>query len=386
MLDRLVKPKDLADRSLEERIDFIQEKIGLSDEDIENIQTHKSKELNHNTYDTIIEASEIIYSVMKEQGHSKQFSLTHLTGSIIAPLILKEENHRKSTSIINNIILKNLKSEREELSKTYNCKISTPTILRKNIFEQIEGKPFLINAEESKKIYGPKVKFSDFDLLRGIKLPKLGIKEGILMGLLTSAGALEYHSAKRTHKIVFGFSKQRDNEFYMETIYPIIQNSFQIYTEQSQKEKEFMRRIEINSSAAYSLFKDYLGMSHTLKNRRLIDFSKLPSTIFKEDKHDVQKAYFSGILAGKFRINTYNGKYQAQGGINNQENPQLLKDIQKLASKYEIQSKLVNNNTRLAFSIKSTEKILKDTFYKNKKIDFTYKGLLINNYEINKLK
>ena len=384
MLDRLVKPKDLTELNLDERIDFIQEKINLKEEDMVLIETFKENP-NYTLFDATMEVSEIIYKTMVENGYSKRYSLTHLTGSIIAPLITKEQDHRIASSLINNTILKHFKNEREELSKNYCCKVSTPTILRKTIFEEIEGKPFLLNIEESKKLYGEKIKFSDFDLLRGIKLPKIGIEEAILLGIATTAGSLDHSKTKSTHNVVFGFSKKRDDEFYTQTVQKIIENSFQIYNETTQIGKNLKRRIELSSTAIHSLFKDYLGMSEKLKDRRTINISKLPTKILKENKRTIEVAYLSGLLSGKLRINKNNAKGRPQGGINSIDNPSLLYDIQKLTDKYNIETIIVNNNTRLAFNPEAMKKIINNKFYKNKNFDYEYKGLLLNLHKIKKL-
>lgn len=384
MKTRLLQPKELREENLETRIDIVQKIFGIKDSEIEQLNSERKL---HGTKIRIIESAKLAYIALTRQGIEKSTALMHITGSLIESLIGMENNYKISSEAINKGINQYFKSERDELSKEVGTKINSPTVLRKIIYEELEGKNMLLNAKETVQIWGPGIEFSDNDLARGIKIPRIGLEQAILYGVATSGATIE-NGKEGVHTIHFNYFGEEEKKWMFETIIPIIEDSFKVQKNSMLRNgngQDFgtgrNRPITIHSKVIQQFFSEYMGFSKTIEQRHLLNLKKICNNQRTASKEELKEAYLAGILAKRMPI-AKNGK-NYQGKITLTKNPKLAKEISQYSIDQGYENRLVGQGTKVVFPINTLYKLTENTTLDS--LELKNKGLLIRPDQYNKL-
>ncbi|MBN1175766.1 hypothetical protein JXA48_03910 [Candidatus Woesearchaeota archaeon] len=384
MKTKLLQPTDLKEHNLETRLNIIQNTFGISDSEIENI---KGERKPHGTKNRVIEAAELTYIALTRQGIEKATALMHITGSLIESLIGTEDNYQISSESINKGINQYFKSERNTLNSEMGIQVNSPTVLRKIVYEEIEKKDMLLNAKETIQIWGPSLQFSDNDLARGIKIPKIGLEQAIMYGIATAGATIE-NGKEGVHTVYFNYFGEEEKEWMIETIIPIIENSFKVQKDailRNGNGQDFgtgrNRPLTIHSKVIQQFFSEYLGFSKLIEQRNLINLKKICNNQRDASREEIQQAYLAGLLAKRMPVAKNGKKYQ--GKITLTKNHILAKEISEYSINEGYYNRLVGKGTQIVFPQDTLYKLSTNTSLDQ--INIPHKGLLLRKEQYLKL-
>jgi hypothetical protein len=115
--------------------------------------------------DTILLAAQEIYNEALAQGLEKHLALSRISVDAIAVVA------QTSRGAVGTTLGRMYVQSRETLGAQGIEDITNTALLRVAVFESKHGKSLVLNFTEARKTWGPEVRFTKYDLLRGIKLP-----------------------------------------------------------------------------------------------------------------------------------------------------------------------------------------------------------------------
>lgn len=387
MHDRLISPKEFDRKSSLDRLEIVMEKLGVTLEDVELINQYPKV-----SFEAIENTFQIVYKRLREKGNSKQFSLEHLTASIVEPLLSTDEDYINSRDLLGSTIWYLYKGYAKELSTNIKVEVNAPTYLRANTYMNFENEFLLLNIKKTRETWGPKIKFSDADLLKGTKISRIGINQAILMGYATMGGNISEDHKKSSYGIRFHFSPKEESEFNQEIILSIIQKTFNTLKGTSGKSPDEFR---INSLLVQNFFSEFLGYADTFKERTLLDADKLYNEhqgAFDLSLIEFKKGYFIGAQANRIRSKKQNGYFIAT--MHAHDNPDINRKFHKLSNELGYPCTITADGKRVLYGKENFMTLAKDTFLEdmhfgydkdNKKI-WQNLGTFINPVQIEKVK
>lgn len=378
MTDRLVKPKELRELGVKDQVNLLVNRLNLDSTQVELIQGLSDTE-------SIIEAGIIVYKGIRELGHSKKLALSHISGSMLSPIISNNNNYDMGKEFTQNEIWYSFRDEVKEFYIEHEVELNSPTMLRREIYQRVEGKELAANIIATKKIWGKQIEFSDLDLLKGIKIKPINLEHAILLGISTLGLGLNHNYSKSHFEATYTIGQEQEKAMFGEIAIPIMQENFNVLTNGDSVRKED-RRIRIHSQLIHSYFKHGLRFSDTLNNRQLVDFNKIPKAALDEEITNIEKAYMIGLMAKKLRVSQQGsvGKQFYQADINLRQNARLLGQIKELAKQLGYETTISTKTPRLKFGKYSFPLLIQDKFIDKQNIGYKHKGLLINPYQIGK--
>ncbi len=426
MDERLLIPETLKNHSYEERLNLVKKIFFITDNDLKKIPKSENKLSNPAAIES---AAKLIYKKLINEGYDTFYALENINPTSLATLLSDNEDFELSKKQISNGIHHFYKEDRDNLRgkniledsnvginetkvsnvKINNLDINSTTALRIKVYHDIEDIDLTINSSESKKIWGEEIGFSGYDLMRGIKIPKVNLEFAILIGLINLTGSIPPSIKKEDkpdgiHSKVYNeeelniLENEKDSDknggyrvrlsymtstkkgiigkqdvLYNETILPLIRKVFNLYT---YKDPTTKGSIDINSKAIWSVFMKVLSMGRKIEERKLITANDIPKTAVDCEIKDLEMGLYIGQLAGKLRIITDKG--YPVGNINMQNNEQLLLQLEKYSKQMGYPGNLRLNNTRIGYTKEVVGKMLESDFLKNQNFGYkNYKGIIL---------
>lgn len=373
---RYIRPKDLKGKNLDDRVGFLKNSLHLTNTEIDGL-THST---NPELY-SIEKASSLIYKAARRMGMSKRHSLSLITASLVCSLVHSNNDYENSSSETAKIISYGYNFERDQLNAQFGVEVNSTSLLRKLVYERFEKKPLELNLIAAVKAWGNKINFSDNDQLRGLKLPRIGVEQALLLGYLTLGGSIVAMPVKADYSVNVNVPIS-ERELFDSTLVPIIQKSFNMLANGDRIPKKNV--VSLNSQGLYSFFKNVLGYSPLLEKRKLLDWSVIPESVMDDELSVLQKAYFVGVLAKKFRVNPYKEYFVGQMDL--RHNPELLQDVSAQANRQEYLTTLISKGTRIRFGKEVVPKLFEDAFGDEYLSDYPHKGIILNPAEYTKYK
>lgn len=375
MNSSITNPRNIRHLRLKERRDLITDIYGISPEKIRAIlELEPSKQ-------RVLSVAKEAYKGLKSRGFSKAEALFNISASLLESLIVDKEEYLRGVKSANHFIGK-FASSNEESPIVLNA----PTNLRQIVFNSIEGKDMLCNALKTLEIW-PGLSFSDVDLMRGVRIPKTGIEQALLYGIMTRDGRVDLGQAE-TSKISINYYGDSERLWMVNNLVPILNNTFKIMRGSVLRngmgyDEHRNRALAIYSKAVTEFAIIYLGMSEKKKDRRLIDISTINP---KGDIDVLKRAYFAGLI---HRLPIINLRTTCTSRMTLEDNIVMLSQIQELGEELGYFGRLSKDKTRLTYNQTELEKLASDTtldgLIVNDGIELEHKGLILKPEQYRKL-
>ena len=370
----IIDRKTYSSMTLEQRTQKLCLALGASPEELEALASPDIK-----SQDKFIEAAVFLYRRLRDLGYEKVFALSHITSGILSLILCPQADFEDSELRTARAISDMFKVEEYVAGDQTFVAITAPQVLRIKAFEEVEGRPLVLNAAKAKKVWGQDVQFSYFDLIRGIKLPnQLTVYESAFIGMIFAQPTIQ---EKKYSISIWG--KRRGREDLVTLMAQMSEKIFNINNNSNRGNgsRQPHPYMYMNSQAVYTWFVNVLGLQKDMNERAFPDFTKLMGKS-ESDPRPLEEAFLYGLLARRGVIYGKKGLYlvfRATNGID------FLKRLKELSEKVGLYPHLMENDRKLYYRATDVQKIRASTVFDNGFL-YAHRGGFFNPAHLRRLK
>ena len=315
MSTKILERKILEELDEEQVDDFLKSRLGIGQTELAIIRSSASMKQR------VIEAANLLKNSLSKKGlNNEQISL-EMTEESLAYLI-GGEKHRTVITNIPRTLRTIYSRQADRLEEEYGYGISKIHFLREELGI------YSGDLHQAMRRW-PKVRFSDFDLQRNVKIPLgIGELEAIFIGLFYGDGNLFSKDERGSRNMITMYGTEKDSIFYEREVIPVINYLFNLHVELKPiRDSSYnLPGIEFKSLAVFTWIHNYLEFPISRKKFVIKDF---------EYEDAIAWNVFKGLIASEGVIPSRTDDIIM--GISNKNN-RYLASIKKLAERFGIES------------------------------------------------